>query len=1019
MTLSQGRPAFTPADPPVADDVDYLRVDGPPSGGTVVLPGLAGTRIVHGDVLEYDWLPVAGGGDRYASTAFALDLVLDDGSRSSGSALVDQQGTLMDADAQARSKRAWVDQWNRRIVDLSPLAGRRIVEIRASLAETASADPVRTVFVDAPAVRPSEARPGDLLGWVDTRRGTRSSDRFSRGNNAPIVTLPHGGVFGLPMTDAGAGNWPYRWQSTRPSLQAFATSHIPSPWIGDRGVFQLMPSPLLDPDVDRAARALGFDRRTEHAGPDHYAVELEGVSALLTAGRHVVGMRFRSAGENLSLIVDHLGEAVAATWQEGPDDLRLDVRIRDVGQTLDHFVHVVFPRVRNHRLMFGGGELRGVVVIDGAAADVLVGVSTIDAETARSNAGSNAGSDGGVDGLLDRAARAWRSALARVEIPEQEAVSDDVLRSIAGGLGRVFSYPNAHDEPGPTGPRYRSPVDGEVRSGPFSSNNGFWDTYRTAWPLLGLLAPQTTARLADGFVQHFSDAGWVARWSAPGPVDCMTGTTSDTVFAGLAALGVPFRVDEAYRSAFQHATVAAADGRVGRKGLRPGIFRGYIDTATHEGMSWTLDNAINDASASRLARLLAAEATGERRERLETEGDYLARRALGYRNVFHGDPGFFIGRDPDGAWRVAGDAFDPAEWGHDYTETNAWGTSVTAPHDGAGLAALYGGEGALAARLDEILATPESAEESVSGSYGFVIHEMNEARDVRMGMIALSNQPAHHIPFMYMFTGRHDDAHRLVVEARDRLFVGSEIGQGYPGDEDNGEMSAWYLFSVLGLYPLVPGSGEFVLTPPLLPRIVLHPEGRAHPLEIVTTNPGRPFIRSVRIDGELWDRVAVPAEDLLRARRVEVELADEPTGWARASRPGSFSTEFGVEPLRDLLTRAPDTPADDAGETPLALTPGGFVDLALPSHSAVGMYTVTLGGEPQPLPAGPADESTASWRLLGIRLDGSTVLLDEREAAVDVAGRTRPFRIASPEKVVALRFEAVRALDLAQLEAFA
>ncbi|WP_205829524.1 glycoside hydrolase domain-containing protein [Microbacterium sp. MEC084] len=232
----------------------------------------------------------------------------------------------------------------------------------------------------------------------------------------------------------------------------------------------------------------------------------------------------------------------------------------------------------------------------------------------------------------------------------------------------------------------------------------------------------------------------------------------------------------------------AADGRVGRKGLRPGIFRGWIDTATHEGMSWTLDNAINDASAARMARILAQRETDPAvRERLETEAEYLARRGLGYRAVFHPELGFFLGRGADGAWRVPAAEFDPAEWGHDYTETNAWGTAFTAPHDGAGLAALHGGEAALAAKLDAFFATPETADPSLVGSYGFVIHEMDEARAVRMGMLGLSNQPAHHIPLMYCFAGRHDDAHRIVTEARDRLFVGSELGQGYPGDEDNGD----------------------------------------------------------------------------------------------------------------------------------------------------------------------------------------------------------------------------------------
>lgn len=297
--------------------------------------------------------------------------------------------------------------------------------------------------------------------------------------------------------------------------------------------------------------------------------------------------------------------------------------------------------------------------------------------------------------------------------------------------------------------------------------------------------------------------------------------------------------------------------------------------------------------------------------------------------MFHRELGFFLGRDADGSWRVSEADFDPAEWGHDYTETNAWGTAFTAPHDGTGLAALHGGEAGLGAALEMFFATPETADPSLVGSYGVVIHEMSEARDVRMGMLGLSNQPAHHIPLTYCFAGRHDDAHRIVVEARDRLFVGSELGQGYPGDEDNGEMSAWYLFAVLGLYTLVPGTGELVLTPPLLPRVVLHPEGRAHALEITAQNAGAPYVREVRVDGERWDRIALPASVVATARSIAFVLSHEPTGWAADTRPTSASAPvrdggLGVDrPLRDLLAVVPGTAADDTGDVVTVLEPGG------------------------------------------------------------------------------------------------
>ncbi|POX65873.1 glycoside hydrolase family 92 protein, partial [Microbacterium sp. Ru50] len=602
-------PAFTPADTAETDPRRCFRIDvGVGAAQTDLpdvseLPELRGRRVAAGEQLVVEMLPVAvdarGGAadDRYAATAVTVDLVFDDGGTLSGAGVRDQYGDALAPGAQARAKRMWVDQWNRRTIDLGAVAGRRIAAVRVVFGPSAHR---RTVFVAPPTVEPAPPRPDHLLGWADTRRGTRGSDRFSRGNTAPIVTLPHGGVFALPMTDAAAGNWPYRYQVDRPAIEAFATSHIPSPWIGDRGVFEIMPSPSARPHRDRRRRARRFDRADELAAPHEYRVELDGVSALLTAARHAVGMRFRSHTDELSVVVDHLGEAVSAAWAERDGALHLDVHLRDGGDRPDHHVHAVLPGVRRHDLALARGTLRGAIVFERADADIVIGMSTIDA----AQAAENARAAGGIDDMRAAAEAAWRGALDRVEIDGLDGIPGDTLRSIAGSLARVFSYPNAHDEPSPEGPRYRSPIDGVVRPGVYSSNNGFWDTYRTAWPLIGLLAPRTAAALADGFVQHFRDAGWVARWSAPGPVDSMTGATSDTVFAGLDALDVAIDTREAYRSALHHATVPSTDPRVGRKGLRPAIFRGFTDTATHEGMSWTLDNAINDAAAARLAHAL-------------------------------------------------------------------------------------------------------------------------------------------------------------------------------------------------------------------------------------------------------------------------------------------------------------------------------------------------------------------------------------------------------------------------------
>ncbi|GAA4183953.1 GH92 family glycosyl hydrolase [Gryllotalpicola kribbensis] len=1022
-----------------------FRVHAPAGDGVVefeVPADAAGRTVSSEDELRYDWFPAAGGTleTRWDATAFALDVEFDDGTRLSDTAARDQHGNVVTPDAQAAAKTLYVDQWNRRTVSLAGRRGAGIRRIIAQLRRSSAAD--LTGWLDAVRVAPAPAPAREPLEHVDTRRGTQSSDRFSRGNTAPLVAVPHGGVFGLPMTDAAAGNWPYSYHQHnrddgRPALQAFATSHLPSPWIGDRGVFQLMPSPLEHPSVDRSERALGFDHGDETARPHLYEVALDGgVTARLTAGGFALGLRFTSAGPWLSVIVDHLGAAVACESTATEAGIAVDVELDDGPGRPRHFVHVELPPGGDAHLEFEGDRVRGHVAYaaePGAPLDVLVGISTIDAAQARANLAAA----GRFDRMLQAAAERWRAKLATLEL---DGATDDQQRSIFGDLYRLFLYPNAYAEPEPGSGelRYRSPVDGEVRRGRFSANNGFWDTYRTCWPALALLTPGTAGQLAQGFVQHADDSGWTSRWSAPGPVDSMTGTTSDTVFADLAASGVDgFDVAGAYRSALVNATVPAPRPEVGRKGLVPGVWRGYIDTETHEGLSWTLDNAINDWSASVLARLLAEhEADAARRARLEAEAEYLGRRSLGYRAVFNAEVGTFLGRTRSGEWRMPAGEYDPDVWGHDYTETNGWGTAYTAPHDGRGLAELHGGESALGASLDRFFARPERAEAASCGSYGFVIHEQTEARDVRMGMLGLSNQPAHHIPFFYLHAGRHDDAHRVVTQARDRLFVGSDFGQGFPGDEDNGEMSGWHLFASLGLYPLTPASDTFVLTPPLLPRVVVRPEGGGE-LVITATNAGAPHIARVRWNGTEWNDVSISRRMLREGGLLEFELSDAPTGWAAESRPVSASLLHGLAtPPQDLLARVAGGPADDLGASPAALAPGDRIELPLapssvfpippkcefgspgtPSGSpnshfgevrAGGLYTVTLS---QPALAG--------WVLEGVSRDGAVRELDRRESEpFERPGQLRPFRLAAGQAsdLIAVRFVAETPLTLLQLE---
>ncbi|SDQ11195.1 alpha-1,2-mannosidase, putative [Curtobacterium sp. UNCCL20] len=1022
---------------------------------TAIVPGWSGRTVEPGQLLSWVWFPertLPEGATEpseadlphfWDATAFALDVVFSDGSRLSDRDGVgdarDQYGDLLTPAAQDAARKQWVDQWNRRAVDLTPFAGRVVDRLEARLGSTPpvpAADGARPTtdgerddgerpalrgWLDDVRIEAAPPTPATPLGHVRTTRGTQASSRFSRGNNAPLVGLPHGGVFGLPMTDASSNRWPYAYQEHhratdhRPAIQAFATSHIPSPWMGDRGVFQVMPSPIAEPDVDRQARALGFDHDHELDGPHRYRVDLDqGVTAEMTAGEFALGFRFTGAR---SIVLDHHGRVLDASVSIVDGTALVDVELDDRPGTPPHFVHVRIPGATEDHTTFDDGLLRGWVTVEAgadadadagtAATDVLLGISTVSPADARANLDAA----GTFDTMRARAEEQWTAKLATLSF---EGATPDQLTSLYSGLYRLFLYPNRAGETARTGvPRHRSPYGSvqaepirdepgpEIVEGPFTTTNGFWDTYRTAWPLLALLTPETAGELAQGFVEHHHDGGWTPRWSAPGAEDCMTGTTSDTVFADLAAKGVTgFDLPEAYRSALRNATVPPRDERVGRKGSLPGAFRGHVDTATHEGMSWTLDAAINDWGLAVMASLLASRArTPADLARYEAEAEWFSRRSLQYRNVFDPERGFFIGRDPDGSWRI-GTEFDPRDWGDDYTETNAWGTAFTAPHDGAGVVDLHGGPDRFDAALDAFFATPETGATTRSGSYGFPIHEMTEARDVRMGMLGLSNQPAHHIPFFPMFTGRHDDAHRIVRECLERLFVGSDLGQGYPGDEDNGEMSAWYVFATIGLYPLAPSTGTYVLVPPSVRRTVLQqPGGAATVIEVADGSAGA-YVASVTVDGEPWESVTIPHAVVVAASRIEFTLSPTPLGWASETRPVSASEVHGYRDTPVDVLPPTTSLTDDDGRTVTTLGAGTSVSFDVPTVES-SLYTVTA-----------ASPGVLSWE---VSLGGTRVAV--QDAVFDWAGQTRVFRLQATGTTFTLT--AVSDLALTQLELIA
>ncbi|ASR44234.1 alpha-1 2-mannosidase [Xanthomonas citri pv. mangiferaeindicae] len=1013
-------------------------------------------RIGADTTLSWLALPEIVGDDLVASTYVSLDAVLDDGSRISASDARDQHGVAAGAHAQGASQALYPQQWARKAVrlgDVPALRGRRVValelELRPGGGRIAQGWLDDVALGDAPAAH--RASPSD---WVVTTRGTQSNGRFSRGNNVPATAVPHGFNFWTPVTDAGTLAWLYRWHEhndadNRPRLQAFSLSHQPSPWMGDRQTFQVMPS--IDrgvPQADRAARALSFARERELARPHTYQVRFDnGIAVALAPTDHAALFEFAfPAGADANLLFDNVDDRGGLTLD--PDTQTLsgytDVRSGLSTGATRMFVHATFDRPWQRSGAIETGRPTGYIKFAPGTRRVTMRIATslISLEQARHNLGLELTADDTVDRVATRAQAQWDALLGRVEV---DGATEDQRVTLYSNLYRLFLYPNSGAENVGTEAapdwRYASQnsasddnAEGNaersfapVRDGRVQVNNGFWDTFRTAWPAYALLAPERTGGLIDGFLEQYRAGGWVARWSSPGYADLMVGTSSDVAFADAWARGIEgFDAALAYEAALKNATVLPPSRHVGRKGLARGTFRGYVDTETDGGMSWTMEGVLNDFGIADMATRLAACATDPRlQRRYAEEAEYFRYRAAGYAHVFDHGVGFFQGRGPDGRWRVPAAQYDPRVWANDYTESNGWTFAFTVPHDGNGLAALHGGREALAAKLDAFFATPEQAKVEFSGPRGYLIHEMTEARDVRMGMYAHSNQPAHHIPWMYLYAGQPWKTQRIVRDVLARLYLGSEIGQGYPGDEDNGEMSAWYVLAAAGLYPLRMGSPDWVIGSPLFERMTLAlPGGRTLTINAPGNSRENVYVHSLRVDGRPWTSTSIPHSVLAAGATLDFVMGPTPAAWGSQPEDAPPSlTPAGQAPTTLVDTIGPGARVtvsgdgvgarlvDDDASTAVVLRGDPVeIDIALETRAAPTFYTLTSGERPIP---------NAAWTLEARRGDGAWQVLDTRDGeAFRWSGQTRPFRIVTPGMFdrYRLRFASPGRLQLAEIE---
>ncbi len=977
--------------------------------------------------LGYRVFPSMAEGDLdYAATHVSVDLAFTDGTYLSDLKATDQHGFPLDPRGQGAAKVLYVNQWNNVVSRIGEVARGKTVD-RILVAYDAPKGPAKfrgwldDVSLKEKAPPRPKAHPSD---YADTTRGTHSSGGFSRGNTFPATAVPHGFNFWTPVTSAGSLSWLYDYargnnDDNLPTMQAFGASHEPSPWMGDRQTFQLMPSVDKDtPNASRTKRALPFRHEKETARPHYYGVTFEnGLKAEMAPTDHAAMMRFTYPGDDASVIFDNVSEKGGLTLdkEKGIVSGFSDVKSGLSTGATRMFVYGTFDApvtAGGKPAGGGGGDVTGYLrFAPGKDRTVTLRLATslISVDQAKANLGQEIPAGTSFDRVKDRAQKQWDAILGKVEV---EGASQGQLTTLYSSLYRLYLYPNSgFEKVASAGGRYTykyaspfSPQTGpdtpthtgaKIVEGKPYVNNGFWDTYRTTWPAYSLLTPKKAGELVDGFVQQYKDGGWTSRWSSPGYADLMTGTSSDVAFADAYVKGVKFDAKAAYEAALKNATVVPPSAGVGRKGMKTSPFLGYTSSETHEGLSWALEGYLNDYGISRMGEALYKK-TGVKRYKEESR--YFLDRAREYVNLFDEKaagagtaPGFFQGKDAKGKWRVPSDKFDPRVWGHDYTETNAWGYAFTAPQDSRGLANLYGGREKLGEKLDTYFATPETGSAEFAGSYGGVIHEMTEARDVRMGMYGHSNQVAHHVAYMYDAAGQPAKTQEKVREVLARLYTGSEIGQGYHGDEDNGEQSAWYLFSSLGFYPLVMGSGEYAVGSPQFKKMTVHLDnGRDLVVKAPRNSAENVYVQGLKVNGKAWTSTALPHKLIARGGVLEFDMGPKPSAWGsgKNAQPVSITQDDEVpSPRRDVL-KGDGALFDDSSAT-AASSESGAVELPVGKATKAVQYTLTSSTDRAKAPRGWVLEGSAdgrTWKRLDER-SGESFAWDQQ---------TRVFTVARP-----------------------
>lgn len=725
--------------------------------------------------------------------------------------------------------------------------------------------------------------------------GTDSEYLLSHGNTYPAVAMPFGMNFWTPQTRKNGDGWAYTYDDHK--IVGIKQTHQPSPWINDYAAFSLMPV-TGGGKTGEEERASWFSHKAEQAHPYYYSVYLADydITAEVTPTERAALFRFTfPESDSSAVIIDAF--AGGSMVKVSPDKRRVTGYCRNNhGGVPDNF-HNYFVILFDHEIdtftiWLDGRPVPGSTGQEGDHASAVIGFRTERGDRVTARVASSfispeqallnleretGGSD--FDAVRDAARKRWNSELGRIKV---EGGSDDQVRTFYSTLYRTMLFPRMFYEYDSDGNIvHYSPYNGQVLPGRLFTDNGFWDTFRAAMPLITLLFPDISAQIMEGLVNAYLESGWLPEWASPGHRDCMIGSNSASLIADAWLKGIRgYDIDTLWHALVKNTLGHGPETSVGRYGAEYYNELGYVpyDVGIDENVARTLEYAYADWCLWRLA-----EETGKPQE----EASLYAARSQNYRNVFDDDSKLMRGRNADGTFQSP---FSPYKWGDAFTEGNSWHYTWSVFHDVAGLAGLMGGPQEMARMLDSVFIVPPIFDDSY---YGFPIHEIREMQVMNMGNYAHGNQPVQHMIYLYNYTPEPWKAQMRVREVMDRLY--NYTPDGYCGDEDNGQTSAWYVFSALGFYPVTPGTGEYVIGSPLFRKATIRmADGRELVIDAPGNSPENVFVTDLLLNGKKLDVNYLTHQQLQAGGDLTFRMArvpDKKRGITPASYPYSMSTD--------------------------------------------------------------------------------------------------------------------------------